>query len=623
MSRLWKYSVVVILCCILIGLITYLSLATGDRGKRGVFIWLPGTQPGQADSAASTDACKPCHAQQVREWSGSMMAHAPRDPMFNALLVLTTKYTEPLGLDVGEYCLRCHSASGWLSGRSHPGTVKELYGSDLDGVNCDFCHRSLDPLHPDTSAIVGGEVPGYGNGMYVVQKYGQPIRGGRGGLDHSLPTVYDEFYKTSEFCGVCHDVSNPYLSPNPRTTPPHLQVPVERTYSEWKLSWFATRGEAGTCQSCHMAKFPGFGSSLPGSRYRLDVASHDFTGGNTYSPRAVIDSWEGTNRDAVFDGITRSISVLQRAARLEVAAGLEHDSVVALVRLTNLTGHKLPTGFPEGRRIWMSVVGKNKIGMTIFESGKYDSVTGRLVVDSQIKVYQIKPGLSVALASVLGLPPGPSFNAALNDTIYFDNRIPPRGFRYEAFRSHRAEPVEYHYENGQYWDVTRFIMSSGVESVYVSLWYQVASKEFIEFLREENIDNPYDWNDWGQKVYDAWQLYGEPVMMAQQQVAVKNTPPSLPTFSDPTTPIEIRLAQNFPNPFNSRSTIEFWLSESAEASLVLYDITGKELVRLADTYYPAGLHTAYLDGSNLASGVYFYRLSARDQSVVKKLILVQ
>jgi hypothetical protein len=607
---------------LVVAVLLVLGAFIGRDGVR-VLISLPGTQPGQTSEADSAGSCKPCHAQQVKEWSGNMMAHAPRDPLFNALLAVTTKYTMNLGLDVGEYCLRCHTPSGWLAGRSHELTVEALFGTDLDGVHCDFCHRSLDPLHPDSTAIVRGTVPGYGNGMYVVQMYNQPIRGARGSIAHSVPTVADGFFRRSEFCGVCHDVSNPYLSVSPQTTPPHLQVPVERTYSEWKLSWYASRGEAGTCQACHMPRQPGYASSLPGTRYRLDVASHDFRGGNAFVPRAVADTWEGIDRSAIQEGVARTTWSLRTAAALEVAAGRLDDSVVTLVRVTNHTGHKLPTGFPEGRQVWISVVGKNQNGDIVFESGTYDSVSGALRHDPQLKVYHSVPGISTTLAAALGLPAGPSFHAALNDTMYFDNRIPPRGFRYEAFREHRAEPVGYNYQDGQYWDITRFSMPSDVAGVEVTVYYQIASKEFVEFLRDENVGNPYDWNDWGSKMYQAWRSYGAPLVLAHRSVSVQGTPPQLPPLIDGEIPVEIRLAQNYPNPFNAGTVIEFWVSQPAHVTLALYDLTGKEIGKFVDAQLPAGLHVRYVEGSTLSSGVYFYRLRAGNVSQTKKMLVVR
>lgn len=598
-----------------------------DKGTgRQIAIRLPGTQPGQADSAVSVDNCRACHPQQVREWRQSAMAYAPRDPLFNALLAVTTKHTINLGLEVGEYCLRCHSPSGWLAGRSHELSVQALYGSDLDGVHCDFCHRSVDPLSPDTTiAIVGGRVPGYGNGMYVVQTRNYPTRGSRG-LQNVLGhcqrgTIADEFYRSSEFCGVCHDVSNPYLSTDPWNTPPHLQVPVERTYSEWKLSWYATRGEAGTCQSCHMPRYAGHASNLPGTPYRLNVAGHDFSGGNTFGLKAIGMMWEGVDVNLLAEGVTRSVAMLRQSARLEVAAGTVGDSVVALVRITNMTGHKFPTGFPEGRVAWISVTGKNQGGQVVFESGRYDSLEGRVMDDAQLKAYRTVRGISFSLAAQLGLTPGPSLQAALCDTVFFDNRIPPRGFVREAFRQHCAEPVSCTYDDGQYWDITAYVMAADVTTVEVTLYYQLVDKEFVEFLRQENIGNPYDWNSWGEKVYQAWRNEGGPVAVAYQRVSVPDRPPVLPPFVESDKPVEIRLAQNYPNPFNARTTIEYWISEPGYTTLTVYNILGQiqETVVAADL--EAGLHTAYLDAAEYASGVYLYVVSI-GRSVSSKTMLV-
>lgn len=625
MNKRWLLGIAGLTFC---GLTAFELVQPGyDR----VLIRLPGTQPGQVAYADSFQVCAPCHQSEtgpritnlVRDWSGSTMAHAPRDPIFNALLAITTKRTISLGLDVAEFCLRCHSPSGWLEGRSHELSVQALYGTDLDGVHCDFCHRATNPLAPDPGASISGVVPGYGNGMYVVMPFSEPRRGSRGVTTAAHPTFQDPFLKTSEFCGVCHEVSNPYLSPNPATTAPHLQIPIERTYSEWKLSWYATRGAEGTCQACHMPRRVGYSSSMEGTRLRLDIAQHDFTGANTFVPDILQRFWTGLDSVALREARERAQSMLSRAARLEVAAGRSGNSVVALVRVTNRTGHKLFTGFPEGRRIWIHVVGKDDRGNVLFESGKIDRTTRQLIRDSQIKVYEIKPGLSPALAAALGMPAGPSFHAALNDTIYFDNRIPPRGFRYEEFRVRRAEPVGYVYQDGQYWDESHYVLPDGVRSVEVSLLYQLVTKEFVEFLRDENVNNPYDWNNWGQRLYEAWLDKGDPVVMASSTVQVKNTPPRLRPFQDEEFPVEFILAQNYPNPFNTGTTIEFWISSSANVNLSVYDITGRKVATLSDGELPSGVHTKFLESSGLASGVYFYRLMVGMASDTKRMLLIK
>ncbi len=620
LKKFSKYSV---LQSLVVLTVAFLFFAFINYKEYKTFIFLPGTQPGHADTAATVSNCKPCHLQQVKEWSGSMMAHAPKDPLFNAMLSITTKYTMGLGLDVGEFCLRCHSPSGWLAGRSHPQTVKDMFGSDLDGVHCDFCHRMVDPLNNDGSAIINDSVPGYGNGMYATQRFSAPVRGARGTPHPCENSFVDPFFKTSEYCGVCHQVSNPYLTDSARYISPHLQVTMERTYSEWKLSWFATRGEAGTCQSCHMKRVVGKGSSLPGIRERLDIASHNFSGGNTFAPRSAHKRWSGIDSNAINLGLHEANVILGEAATLEVVAGRESDSVIAHVRVTNLTGHKLPTGFPEGRQMWLNVVGRNRFGEIVFESGAYDEVERKVQHDSQLKLYHTEPGISFRLAASLGVTAGPSFLAALNDSVYVDNRIPPRGFSYNAFLEHRAEPVGYHYEDGQYWDDSRFALPISTELVEVKLMYQVASKEFVQYVRDENINNPYDWNSWGEKTYEDWLEFGQPVEMVTKQIAVSGSRQQLPDFQDVEQPTELRLAQNYPNPFNPGTTIEFWISQPTFVSLSVFDVSGREVARLVSGQLAAGLHSAYLNGAELSSGLLFCKLSTSNNSIIKKMLLIK
>jgi hypothetical protein len=77
---------------------------------------------------------------------------------------------------------------------------------------------------------------------------------------------------------------------------------------------------------------------------------------------------------------------------------------------------------------------------------------------------------------------------------------------------------------------------------------------------------------------------------------------------------DFRLQQNYPNPFNSRTTIHYALPEHAEVTLQVLTLLGqpvKELVRNTQT---AGFYNVSFDASNLASGVYFYRLEAHGKT---------
>ena len=88
------------------------------------------------------------------------------------------------------------------------------------------------------------------------------------------------------------------------------------------------------------------------------------------------------------------------------------------------------------------------------------------------------------------------------------------------------------------------------------------------------------------------------------------------------------LAQNFPNPFNPRTTIAFHLQNSGETSLKIYDINGREIRTLLRGNHAAGEHRVVWDGRNdggnfVASGVYFYELKTEGQVSLRKMTLLR
>jgi hypothetical protein len=176
---------------------------------------------------------------------------------------------------------------------------------------------------------------------------------------------------------------------------------------------------------------------------------------------------------------------------------------VADVTIVNETGHKLPSGYPEGRRIWVNLRAYDAGGNLIYESGAYDNDTA-VLNHNDAKVYEIKPGISEEIAPVVNLPAGPSFHFVLNNTVYSDNRIPPRGFTNAAFEAVQSPPVNYAYADGQYWDTSSYSLPGATASVEATLYYQTTSKEYIEFLLDEN-----NTDHWGQTMYDLWAANGK------------------------------------------------------------------------------------------------------------------
>jgi hypothetical protein len=87
------------------------------------------------------------------------------------------------------------------------------------------------------------------------------------------------------------------------------------------------------------------------------------------------------------------------------------------------------------------------------------------------------------------------------------------------------------------------------------------------------------------------------------------------------TPSKYNLYQNYPNPFNPSTTISFDLPVDGFIKLTVYDVTGKEIVVLANEFRHSGTHDINFNASNLSSGVYYFKLTAGDYSETKKMIL--
>jgi hypothetical protein len=243
---------------------------------------------------------------------------------------------------------------------------------------------------------------------------------------------------------------------------------------------------------------------------RDDLPLHDMTGGSTWLA-GLLGTLHPDKVDpaAIASGIDRARYMLQNATELEA---VQQGSTLR-VKVTNNTGHKLPTGYPEGRRIWLNVEFYDAGENLLAESGHYDATTGHLSHDAEAKIYEIEP----ATLGIPGFADGTLFHFVLNNSVLKDNRIPPRGFTNAAFDAFGGAPVNHAYADGQYWDFTYYSIPPAAASVEVELYYQSTSKEFIEFLLNTNTTN-----DDGQIMYDLWNNNGKcpPEEMASVTVPI-------------------------------------------------------------------------------------------------------
>ncbi|MFT5424343.1 MAG: hypothetical protein ACI89L_002138 [Phycisphaerales bacterium] len=497
-----------------------------------------GTQPGTLiDPIQSVNDCKSCHGgydplhEQFEPWAASMMAQAQRDPLYLASLSVANQDAA----FAGDLCLRCHTPTGWLAGRTNPTDGSALVDIDLEGINCNFCHRMVDPDHTvsldpaaDLGILTALEVGD--NGIPVSQHSGHyvidPNDVRRGPFDLGTFARHDwlvsPYHSSSEACAACHDVSNPVYSRQPDGTyavndvsviPPSQnkldQFPSERTYSEWSMSQYAlgpveTFGRFGgnitavsSCQDCHMPD--GTGAGAKNRALRDDLPSHFFNGGNTWVLNAVRnlypDSLTDLTSQSASDSIARAVTRLQSAADLEAW----QDGTDLVVRVTNWSGHKLPTGYPEGRRMWLNIRFLDAGGLPVAEHGAYDNATAVLTTGNT-QVWDGRLGVGTAAAAALGVPAGEGFHFALSNEWVKDNRIPPLGFTNAGFEAVQAAPIGAVYADGQHWDDNSFAVPVGAASAEVRLFYQTSSLEYITFLRDENFTDSNGQTLWDQYV---------------------------------------------------------------------------------------------------------------------------
>ena len=275
-----------------------------------------------------------------------------------------------------------------------------------------------------------------------------------------------------------------------------------------------------------------FFGNATNSPVRDNLPLHDLTGANNWVPQIipqhpVFSATFTANPDrleALNAGIDRATAMLQNAAELNVSL----TGTQLMVTVTNNSGHKLPTGYIEGRRMWLQVEAYDADGLLIYSSGAYNAATGVLTEDVDLQLYEAKHGISTDLAAQLGVPAGESFHFMLNNEILRDNRIPPRGYTFAAFAASGAAPYTNgspdptRYADGQYWDTVSYTLPAEPDLVIVRLLHQVASQEYVEFLRDES---PFfgDLSSNGQILHDLWVGNGrsQPTVMVQRAIGLE------------------------------------------------------------------------------------------------------
>jgi hypothetical protein len=329
-----------------------------------------------------------------------------------------------------------------------------------------------------------------------------------------------------------------------------------------------------SCQTCHMPPARGKAAKQGFAPIRDDIARHDLVGGNAWMP-SVIEYMDGQGQLVLGGGLDaqqlagmqagaqRAVENLQRAASLEV----EGDTV----RVVNLTGHKLITGFPEGRRMWLRTTWRDAGGTVLRVDGEYGAITAQVggvptqvetILDlaaTNTRIYQVKPGITQEWAAALvalGYPPSlplgydrvtgavdgtlgelaaapagtkrDTFHFVLNNTIVKDTRIPPYGMPYDGALERNTLPVpESQYGDPgpggvfRHFDEVALSPPAGAATATIDLLYQSTSWEYLQFLSLANAGTDPRLGSAGDDLLAAWLATGmaAPVLMASEDWA--------------------------------------------------------------------------------------------------------
>jgi len=497
-------------------------------------------------------------------WKGSMMANAGRDPVFWAALDVANADGESIGVPgIGDWCLRCHVPEGWFAGRvSKTGDGGRVdgsngcllqgkhddvpgFGNDYSGVGCHYCHRA-EPNGPngEPNYLESGDL--WLDDVACANGGSGPCRGGPYDYDSEgtnpppHPWKHSPHLSSSEMCGSCHNVTSPLNNGVPlRTliTPAGVDTgiafPIERTYTEWLKSDYGTalfadgvesapvQNQPGvvvkqqqTCQDCHMEiarsedpeeQFLGcfFGPNRNGS-----LSVHNFSGANTWVPKILKGEFPALGYDEAFDqAILWSTALLTERTATLVTRGVRSGGGQTLeveVEVTNLSGHKLPTGYSEGRRMWIELEVRDAGGALVYRNGSWDPASGELQRDAQTRVYEIKQGIWDAESGTCRITDAQgraSFHFALNNCVAKDNRIPPLGFTggddvEVAPVGATYAPVAPGSNRLRNVDVAQYSIpvagTSGALTVTARLHFQASSKEYIEFLRNQAVERGFE-----------------------------------------------------------------------------------------------------------------------------------
>ncbi|MFZ0280533.1 MAG: multiheme c-type cytochrome [Bacteroidales bacterium] len=320
----------------------------------------------------SAKKCRSCHPGTYEQWSQAMMSQAYThhwDEIEYFDLAVAHSIAKPELKDAVDGCNGCHTPLAFMGGKEFPPPRPEAKSMANESVSCEVCHlvqsAMTDPPFNYSYLIKPGMTKFAGRTPTVESPA------------HKIVT--NEFFRTTEFCGNCHNEKNPF------------GIWVKSTQLEWKEGPFSKEGVR--CQDCHMPKGGPYLNALMTKPYD-DARLHLFHG--AHDPGKV----RGT---------------IELRIEPDIREAEPGETMVFTVALFNQkTGHKFPTGSVEDRIVWLQVEATDAKGKVYHMNVDKKGFEG--------EEYTIS-GNDLAYQD-LGVPLGqPDFKGVLRDGIPAGNRI--------------------------------------------------------------------------------------------------------------------------------------------------------------------------------------------------------
>src|SRR5689334_16677831 len=385
----------------------------------------------------SAKFCAKCHEDVHQQWRQSAHANSFRAPFYkkNVDLLIAQK-----GIEFSRHCEGCHNPIALLSGALTKNSTADR-SFDEDGITCMVCH-SIQKVQ-NTSGT-GSYV--MGDPTILVSDDGTPVTGPVSFDDilthpkqHSKAVMRD-FYRTPEFCSVCHKA---FL---PRILNDYKWMRAFSVYDEWQQSSWARQSPLpfyqkdvdSTCQTCHMPKVD---ATIDYGAKNHQVATHRWPGANTAIPHFYgYDEQMKVTENFLKDNLSVDIFALTKtdSGKERVIAPLDRQNftllagetvTVGVVIQNKKIGHNLVPEQRDFYESWVEFTATDANGAEIFHSG-YIKPDGFL--DEQAHTYTnrliTKDGKWIDLHQVWDMKIrvfDSTIPSGQSDLVRFKLRIPP------------------------------------------------------------------------------------------------------------------------------------------------------------------------------------------------------